>query len=318
MSLFNLGFNSKLNLAKVLTIAIGTCFFANAAHAQVFKCSYLDKASRQTKTVYTDEPCTKTSKQTLVEFKPKPQQMAKNTQQNQSPVNQTPVNQPASQETSNAALDNAVTQAVLSKNFELAKSLAVTKEHWRLIAVASQPVPVKAVVEPVQVAANNPCEDATKEFDYTSRVNWRDSDLIAAKKSIMYAACGINEPVQPVIIGQTYGYAPYGYSYGGIRTTHWVPPVAYPQHDRWHHHPNGNNTGGYYGNNQVYGGFDNAYSHQYGGNINNNQYYGNRPPQGLSININSGRFGLQVGGYSQHSSRYSQSSTVFVSGTEQR
>jgi hypothetical protein len=307
MSLFN------YNIAKVLTIAIGTCFFANAAQAQVFKCSYVDKASRQTKTIYTDEPCTKTSKQTLVEFKAKPQQTAKNTQQNQSPVNQTPVNQSANQEASNAALDNAVTQAVLNKNFELAKSLAVTKEHWRLIAVASQPAPVKAAVEPVQVAANNPCEDATKEFDYTSRVNWRDSDLIAAKKSIMYAACGINEPAQPVIIG----YAPYGYSYGGIRTTRWVPPAAYPQHDRWHHHPNGNNTGGYYGNNQVYGGFDNAYSHQYGGQI-NGQHHGNRPPQGLSVNINSGRFGLQVGGYSQHSSRYSQSSTVFVSGTEQR
>jgi hypothetical protein len=305
---------------KLVSVAIAASLFAGSASAQVFKCSYVDKSSRQTKTVYTDEPCTKTGKQTLTEYKLKPLQTtqiaAKNNQQNQSPTSK------AESQASSEALDNAVTQAVLNKNFELAKSLAVTKEHWRLIAVANQPAPAKPAVEAVeerQVAAINPCGDATEAFDYESRVNWRDKDAIAAKKSIMYAACGINEPNPQIIVGQNYGYYPYGttvygYPHTGITTTRWVPPVVYPQHDRRHHHDNRNGNRNNNGN--GFGGVDTANSHHYGEQINHSQnnHHGSRVGEGLSVNINSGRFGLQVGGYSQHSSRYSQSTTVFVTG----
>jgi hypothetical protein len=271
---------------KFLLLGVAV-FTATNVSAQVYKCRYVDKAGHQTKVVYTDEPCSIGSKQTTANIQAKPIKVA---QQNQLS---------AAQESSDA-LDNAVTQAVLNKNFELAKSLAVTKEHWRLIAVANQPAPAKPAleaVEPAQVVANNPCEDATKEFDYTSRVHWRDDDLIAAKKSIMYAACGVPEPApsQPVYIGQSYGYP-----YPVIISNRWVPNGR-PHHNPWRH-PTSNDQ-------------FRPNAHDWRGNGHNN---GQRAPEGLSVNIRSNRFGLQVGGYNQHSSRYNQTSTTMFNSSESR
>ncbi len=103
-----------------------------------------------------------------------------------------------------------MTNAVLSRDFKLAKSLATTKEHWRLIAIAEG----EAVAQPLIAANTHPtasredeCAEAKYNFESVSRTSWRDKDLVAAKKSVMHVACGVPEPVQnqPIFVGRTFG-----------------------------------------------------------------------------------------------------------------
>jgi hypothetical protein len=180
--------------AIALLAALG---FANSGFSQVYKCTAIDANSRQAKVAYSDMPCDKTAKQSATDIT----EIAKNSVKNQ-PVKY-----------ASAELDNAVTQAVLSKNFALAKSLAKTKEHWRLIAMtesASQAAPIAARDETVNVAqsnADNACERAQQDYDSTYRLYWRDKELVAAKKSVMFALCGVPENeiyAQPIIVVQPY------------------------------------------------------------------------------------------------------------------
>jgi hypothetical protein len=188
--------------------------FANSGFAQVYKCTAIDANSQQAKVAYSDMPCDKTAKQSATDIT----ELAKNSVKNQT-VKYT-----------SAELDNAVTQAVLNKNFVLAKSLAKTKEHWRLIAItesASQTAPMAARDQANNVAqssADNACERAQQDYDSTYRLYWRDKELIAAKKSVMFATCGVPEneiyaePViyRPVIVVQPYArpyHAHKGHNY---------------------------------------------------------------------------------------------------------
>jgi hypothetical protein len=187
------------------------------ANAEVYKCTFADSVTGQNKVVYSDTPCAKSEKQTTLITIQLQSQLAKKTPET------TPLMQAA-------AVDAAVTRAVLSRDFKLAKSLATTKEHWRLIAIAEG----GAVAQPLIVANNQPtvsreeeCAEAKYNFESASRISWRDKDLLAAKKSVMHVACGVPQPVQnqPIFVGR---------AFGGLHSGHWYHPNAKPHKVRPH------------------------------------------------------------------------------------
>lgn len=177
------------------------------ANAEVYKCTFADSVTGQNKVVYSDAPCSKSEKQTLT------------TIQTKSPPLSAQAFQTA-QLAQASAVDSAVTRAVLNQDFKLAKSLATTKEHWRLIAIAEG----EAVTQPLIVANSQPtvsrdeeCAEAKYDFESASRISWRDKDLVAAKKSVMHVACGVPEPVQnqPIFVGR---------AFGGLNSGRWYHP----------------------------------------------------------------------------------------------
>lgn len=232
---------------------IAVFLFTMQVNAQVYKCAHVDDVTRQHKVVYSDSPCTKTEKQTLIDIQAKSQVSA-----------QTML---TTQLASVSTVDAAVTRAVLNQEFKLAKSLATTKEHWRLIAIAEgesapQPLPQPLIVANTQavVSPAYECALAKDDFESTSSTSWRDKDLVAAKKNVMYAACGVVNPVvnRPILVGHTYGgFGGYGGLYNGRRyhPHHAVPhqirahgsvgSQAYPANHRYHgRNESRNNIGG--------------------------------------------------------------------------
>jgi hypothetical protein len=233
--------------------------FASGASAQVYKCTFADNQTHQNKVVYTDMPCHKSAQQTITDIS----EASKNSVKNQK-IAYTTID-----------LDNAVTQAVLNKNFALAKSLAKTKEHWRLIAITENATPVSENDKPenvIQSPSDNACERAQHDFDSTSQLYWRDRELVAAKKSVMYALCGVpeggyNQQYPPIIVAQPY-YSPHG----NIHNGRWYgspfpavnPAQAYHRPLPHVNHFNGVQTGG-----------------------------------SVNLNYRSRRFGVEVSGFNQ-------------------
>jgi len=206
-----MNFYHFINLSLLLTLIS----FANVSLAGVYKCTFWDKETKQNRVVYTDTKCAESNKQTLTDIQTSSNKIS------------TRNNYPNDMQSD--AIDQQVTRAVLNRDFELAKSLATTKEHWRLIAIAegssATPVATVRTEEPhfVQASQEEMCQEARGDFDTASRLYWRDSDLIATKKSMMFAACGVPEPEQYTLVG-----APYGYGMG------WRRP--YYNHHRLGHH----------------------------------------------------------------------------------
>jgi hypothetical protein len=242
----NISAYSLSQAAPRLIFNLGACalvmiILPSLAFAQVYKCTFKDEATRQTKVVYSDSPCGKAEKQTLTAIQAK-SQLDIQTQQT------TPLAQAK-------ALDLAVTNAVLSRDFKLAKSLATTKEHWRLIAIAegetAPQVLTVANSQPV-VSREAECAQATYDFDYVSSTSWRDRELVAAKKSVMYAACGVSEPVvnRPLFVGQTFG----GLNYGGLNTGRWLNRNNLPHQAGVRHHNHPQKYRHHNGRSQAWGG----------------------------------------------------------------
>jgi hypothetical protein len=236
--------------------------FAAPINAQVYKCTSADVATGQSKVIYTDAPCIKSSKQTLTNIQAKSNFSAQAVQTAQiANANQ---------------LDSAVTSAVLKRDFKLAKSLANTKEHWRLIAIAEGEAPAPLTVANVQpvVSRAEECAQAKDNFEYVSRNSWRDKDLVAAKKSVMYVACGVQEPASnpPIFVGQRFG----GFQSGRLFYPNAVAPYYAPHHTKPnHHYPHANHHN--YGQNNLNSGFNQS---------------------GFSLSYRSRHFGISTGGVS--------------------
>lgn len=223
--------NSFLSVITFLMLTVVT----SHAHAEVYKCTSSVKQSSQKSVVYSDMPC-------------------KHSVGNTQTVTQAKLKLVDSDFVTNVAaadIDLLVSRAVLNGEFTLAKSLAQTKEHWRLISLAEGRTTVStkpiAPVIIVKNAARNECAIARNDFESTSRTKWRQKRLIAAKKSSMYAACGVVEPGQqnrPVVIG---------HSYGGIQSSRWVAPSyrrgayhrPYGQHHKKHHSQHAQSKSGF-------------------------------------------------------------------------
>lgn len=177
-------------------------------------------------------------------------------------------------------LDSAVTSTVLNQDFKIAKSLANTKEHWRLIAIAEGHTPP----QPVIVANSQPfvsradeCKQAKYNFEYVSRNSWRDRNLVAAKKSIMYAACGVPESASnsPIFVGQRFGDFQFGclfYPYAAA--PYYAPHHTLPNHIN-HNYP-----------------YENV--HYYGQNRSSHDHFQN----GFSLNYRTRNFGISTVGFS--------------------
>ncbi len=202
---FKTGYFKPSNFKRIILanclLLIGA-MFAYGASAQVYKCTSVDSKTLQNKTVYTDTPCAKSAKQSLTNIQ----------SQGRLPAN--PQVLDTAQSDASAALDIAVTQALLDKNFTLAQSLAQTKEHWRLIAIAQKISALETVPNnrySNQNAQLNACAAAKSDYALAARVDWRDDALIAIKKNEMQAICGGAQPAQSSVIsmGQIYSY-PYG------------------------------------------------------------------------------------------------------------
>lgn len=211
-------------LVNSVVFLMGT-LIASHAVADVYKCASIDSQSNQEQIVYTDTPCDDQVKQTLISVQTKP-------------VNAPEINH-------DSTLDVSVAQAVLKRDFQLAKSLATTKEHWRLISMAEGEAQTSVRTAPIVIAQpeiRDACADARNDFESTSRTRWRDKDLIATKKSMMFAACGVAETVE-----QT-GTVIVGNPYGQIQSRRWIGtpygPVIYHQPYHKKYHSNRINSGG--------------------------------------------------------------------------
>jgi hypothetical protein len=257
----NISAYSLSQTAQRLIFNLGACALVMAmvpslAFAQVYKCTFKDEVTHQNKVVYSDSPCGKAEKQTLTGIQAKSQS---NIQAQQT-----------KQLAQANALDLAVTNAVLGRDFKLAKSLATTKEHWRLIAIAegetAPHVLTVANSQPV-VSREVECAQATYDFDHVSSTSWRDRDLVAAKKSVMYAACGVSEPVvnRPLLVGQTFG----GLNYGGPNTGRWPHRNYLPHQASVRHHNPPQMYRHHNGRNQAWSGASLNYrSKHFGINVN--------------------------------------------------
>jgi hypothetical protein len=247
----------KLHL-YLLSIALSITGFLFTAHvnAQVYKCISVDDVTRQSKVVYTDSPCHQAQKQTLTAIQTK-----------SSPLSAQAIQ--AAQLAQASAVDSAVTRAVLNQDFKLAKSLAVTKEHWRLITIAegeATPQPVIVATNQAVFSPEDECAQAKDNFEFVSRTSWRDKDLVAAKKSVMYVTCGVPEPAvnRPIFVGQ---------AYGSLNTGHWRPHNYVPHQARHydgighHAYPLAHHT--HYGRSHAWGGASLSYkSKHFGINFN--------------------------------------------------
>ncbi len=236
--------------------------FASHVNAQVYKCTFVDDATRQNKVVYTDSPCHQAQKQTLTAIQTKSPPLSAQALQ-------------TVQLAQASAVDSAVTRAVLNQDFKLAKSLATTKEHWRLISIAegeAAPQPLTVVNSQPIVSQVEECAQAKYDFESVSRTSWRDKDLVAEKKSVMHVTCGVPEPVvnRPLFVGQTFG----GFGgYGSLNSGRWHHPNHIPHqirlHGDVHHHARPHENRHYYGRSHTSSGASLSYkSKHFGINVN--------------------------------------------------
>jgi hypothetical protein len=193
-----------------------TTFICGHASAAVYKCTTFDKQSNKQSIIYSDSPCSESVKQTVVD------------------VQTRPVNNDIKSDDS--ALDLKITRAVLKRDFKLAKSLATSKEHWQLISMAESGQQSSIQTAPIvtaQTTYRDECTNARNDYESTARNRWRDEELIATKKTSMFAACGIAEPIQEnatIVVG---------YPHRGIQSKRWVStpygPVVYHRPYNKHH-----------------------------------------------------------------------------------
>lgn len=196
---------------------------AGHASAEVYKCTSYDSLNNKEITIYTDAPCGEQLKQTVINV---------------------PVKSNTTASPDQTSLDLRVAQAVLDQNFALAKSLATSKEHWRLISMAEgKQLTIKtAPVVNNQIDAQNACTDARNAYESAASARWPDEALITIKKSSMYAACGVTDPIDQnsvIVVGNRYG---------GIQSSRWVGlpygPIVYNRPHFNKHHSHRINGGG--------------------------------------------------------------------------
>ena len=106
-------------------------------------------------------------------------------------------------------LDAKVAEAIGSGDLARAKGLALTAEHWQMIAAAERgaPAPVTGRTNAdLRADARNSqaCKDAQWSYDLDSSSSRKDVAVIGASRRRMYSACGMDEPQQ--INNRTYIY----------------------------------------------------------------------------------------------------------------
>lgn len=189
---------------------------AGSVSAQVYKCE-----SGNGNIVYSDSPC-KSGMQTITDI----------------PVAM-PDNNPDSGASSalTRQMDIAVKSALATDDLQRAQALATTREHWEWIAAARREADSTAVRGRTEAdlsaerADSQACRQATRSYELEASSTFDEPETLAARRSIMRAACGIQEPLEvnnyqkpaPVI------YPGFGHGYKG-------PGYGYPRRPGWNHH----------------------------------------------------------------------------------
>ncbi|MDP2247735.1 MAG: DUF4124 domain-containing protein [Nitrosomonadales bacterium] len=168
--------------------------FSASAHAQVYKC----KSANQ-QVVYSDSPCDKGHVEVITD------------------IMMFDSNSPTEDSQSRVMrqLDNAVISAINANDLDRAKALATTSEHKAWVAqaekeIASQPQKSEATLK-AEMASSTACENAKRNLEAEAKASFSNPEVLEARKSLMYAACGVIEPV--VIQQQSQPSYIYGYPY---------------------------------------------------------------------------------------------------------
>lgn len=202
------------------------------AQAQVYKCT-----SEEGGVVYSDSPCIAGDTQTLTGISVEPS--AENTP---NLARKPPVIQ---------QLDTAVKSAIALDDLKRAEALATTREHWEWIAEARKNTSQVTKAETSDPAASAECQQAKSQLDYEAGKPFPDADVLQTKRSLMYASCGLSEPLEVVTEAPATGFFPY-YGSPYARQPHrfphgkkhgWLPkpPAGYtsPPYDRHKEKPFG-------------------------------------------------------------------------------
>lgn len=206
---------------RALFTTMALVLMSAPAYAQVYKCT-----DANDNTVYSDSPCGAGYTQELTGIPAEIDQA-----------------QPAASPQKSAVIrqiDAAVKAAIAANNLPRAQALATTREHWDWIAQARASAPQQAAA-PADIEDTYECMQAKQSLEAEANRSNIDAEVLRAKRSLMYAACDLPEPIEIVnqapaaVFPYAYGRNPYGYPRHPYRSGAGKPPaVGYtsPPYDR--------------------------------------------------------------------------------------
>lgn len=214
--------SSMLNLLPMLVLLL----FAAPAHAEIYKCV------RESGVIYSDRPCADDGSQTMTGIN------GAGPQGIPAPLPQKP---PVI-----VQLDTAVKSAIALNDLNRAEALATTREHWEWIAEARKNTTQRIRAETTDPAASAECQQAKSALDQEAGKPFPDPEILGAKRSLMYASCGLPEPPMEVVTGapavgifpyygNLHGYPRHPHRFQHGHKPHWPPkPLGYtsPPYDR--------------------------------------------------------------------------------------
>lgn len=135
-------------------------------------------------------------------------------------------------------LDDAVKSALVANDLVRAKALSTTAEHRTWITeaekeIANKPQKTETALK-AEMASSTACQKAKSSLEAEANASFSNPEVLEARKSLMYTACGVIEPVviqqhaQPNYI---YGY-PYRFRYNEPHHRH-----RHGQHNHWEREP---------------------------------------------------------------------------------
>jgi len=177
----------------ILIPYLALLMMAFPAQAQVYKCT-----SAQGRVVYSDSPCTKGNEQSLPGISNAPQAVTPAAVAGKPAVIQ--------------QLDTAVRSAIAVNDLSRAEALATTSEHWQWIGEAKKNVSQTAKNQNPDPAQSAECQQAKSQLDYEAGKPFPDTNVLQTKRSLMYASCGIPEPLEVVTEAPAVGFFPNQWS----------------------------------------------------------------------------------------------------------
>ena len=179
---------------------------AMPAQAQIYKC-----ISDKSGVIYSDNPCAVGDDQSLTDIVDDV-----HTDESPSLARKPPVI---------LQLDTAVKSAIAINDLTRAEALATTREHWEWIADARRSAPTTVKAETANQAESAGCSQAKAGLEQEASKPFPDADVMQAKQSIMYAACGVSAPLEIVTETPAVGFFPYYHN-----------PYAHRRHPHRHSH----------------------------------------------------------------------------------
>lgn len=174
----------------VLLSVLALLLVAVPAHAQIYKCT-----SEKSGVIYSDNPCAVGDDQALTGIVDDV-----HTDESPSLGRKPPVI---------LQLDTAVKSAIAVNDLMRAEALATTREHWEWIANARKNMPSTIKAEAPHQAESAECTQAKTGLEQEAGKPFPDADVMQAKQSIMYAACGVSGPLEIVTETPAVGFFPY-------------------------------------------------------------------------------------------------------------